>query len=116
VIIVYDITERSTFDKVRGWIDSVLENKDDVKMILVGNKVDLDNHREIQKDEGKAFAEKSSNIPFFETSAKANISIDECVMLLVKEIIGSERRNNKSKGNSIDIKSPGGKHSLCCYS
>jgi len=115
VIIVYDLTERSTFDKVRGWIDSVLENKDDVNMILVGNKVDLDNHREVQKDEGKAFAEKS-HIPFFETSAKANISIDECVMLLVKEIIRSDRRNNKTKGNSFDIKSPARKYSLCCYS
>jgi GTPase SAR1 family protein len=104
---------------VRGWIDSVLENKDGVSMILLGNKVDLDNHREVQKEEGEKFAKKSKNVSFFETSAKENISIDECIMLLVKEVMNSERRKNfdKSKGDSIDINSSSdGNSYLCCYS
>jgi Ras-related protein Rab-1A len=118
VIVVYDITERSTFDRVRGWIDSVLENKDSVNMILVGNKIDLDNHREVQKEEGMGFALKSSNIPFYETSAKENIEIDHCIMDLVREIMNSERRKNKTKGDSLDnLNTPDTNSSYaCCYS
>ncbi len=115
VIVVYDITERSTFDKVRGWIDSVLENKDDVNMILLGNKVDIDNYREVQKEEGEAFAYKSNKIPFFETSAKANIGIEDCIMLLVKDVMNSSKRKNLSKKNSIDLNQSKPRSNFCCY-
>ena len=87
-------------------------------MILVGNKIDLDNHREVQKEEGKDFALKSNNIPFYETSAKENIEIDHCIMDLVREIMNSERRRNKTKGDSLDnFNTPDGNSSYaCCYS
>jgi GTPase SAR1 family protein len=87
-------------------------------MILVGNKIDLDNHREVQKEEGKEFAVKSNNIPFYETSAKEDIGIDQSIMDLVKDIMNSDRRKNKTKGDSLEsFNTPDSNSSYaCCYS
>ena len=53
-------------------------------MVLVGNKIDLS--REVLTDEGKKVAE-FHNIPFFETSAKTEIGVQECFQRLIKDVI-----------------------------
>ena len=57
-------------------------------MILIGNKIDLT--REVKTEEGQAIANKYK-IPFFETSAKENINIRECVMSLVNIVVETQK-------------------------
>jgi small GTP-binding protein len=84
-ILVYDVNSRSSFEKVQEWMQSVLNNtNDNVKIALVGNKIDL--KREVSYEEGKNFADLHK-LFFFETSAKENIGIDKMIRTLTSEII-----------------------------
>ena len=75
--IVYDISERKTFDNVITWVK---ECKDmcykDILIVLIGNKSDLEGKRGVSYDEGEKFA-NDNNLLFFETSAKDGTNINE---------------------------------------
>eukprot|EP01092_Planopodium_desertum_P011491 TRINITY_DN5227_c0_g5_i4.p1 TRINITY_DN5227_c0_g5~~TRINITY_DN5227_c0_g5_i4.p1 ORF type:complete len:100 (+),score=2.13 TRINITY_DN5227_c0_g5_i4:62-361(+) len=66
---VYSITMRDTFTAVNRFYDHILSVKgtDDVPLILVGSKCDLESEREVPTSEGQALGEKYK-VPFFETS------------------------------------------------
>jgi small GTP-binding protein len=79
------VTNKSSFEKVQEWVQSVYDNTDrSIKMILVGNKIDL--NREVSTEEGKKLAE-FYKVPFFETSAKENIGITESVRKVIKDVL-----------------------------
>jgi len=76
-IVVYDISRRDTFDNVINWIeDCKLNSPKSVFIILVGNKSDLEEDRQVTTEEGEEFANRYG-IRFFETSAKNSININE---------------------------------------
>ncbi|KAK8792828.1 hypothetical protein WA158_004992 [Blastocystis sp. Blastoise] len=81
-VLVYDITQRKTFENVEIWIESLRENTQiNPELVLVGNKCDLESYREVSKKEGRDLAKKY-NIPFFETSAALNIFVDKTFLAL----------------------------------
>ena len=61
-------------------------------MILVGNKCDLEKHREVPKEKGENMA-KQWRIPFLESSAKARINVDEVFHTVVADIRQLEKAN-----------------------
>lgn len=87
VLLVYSIISRRSFEELSRFYNLVLEAKDDVSfpMVLVGNKSDLPDQREVDIKEGQYLAE-SWGIPFFETSAKTNVNVTECFYQCVREI------------------------------
>ena len=85
-IIVYDITRKLTFDNIDKWIADLKINGDENIMIfLVGNKSDLNNNREVSKDEGINKSEKY-NVPFLETSALQGDNIDRVFEELIQTV------------------------------
>ena len=72
IFIVYDINKESSLNDVENWINFVKNNCNNPKMILIGNKSDLE--RKITYENGCDFAKKN-NLIFFETSAKTNHNI-----------------------------------------
>jgi len=84
VVICYDVTNRKSFEKIQEWINSISDNAStSIKMVLVGNKIDLS--RDVTKDEGKKLAE-NYKIPFFETSAQTDEGINECFRKLITDV------------------------------
>ena len=74
--LVYDITNELSFEKIEFWHKCVKQySNNDVSLILVGNKCDLDEQRVITKEMGKEKA-KNMNCPFFETSALSDENIN----------------------------------------
>ena len=96
IIFVYDITKKSTFTNIKNWFQDAESKTDDFKSIIVGNKIDLNDERTVTPEEGQNFANKK-NCPFFESSAKDKINIDEIFLTLLKEIL-------KNKKDVIDSK------------
>ena len=87
IFLLYDITERESFHKINNWIESIRDIKEDnFPVILIGNKCDKEEERDIDKEEGQKLAEKNG-FPFFETSCKEGNNIEESVKLLVFDII-----------------------------
>ena len=108
IIMVFDITKKETFDHIINWMADIDKfAKQGVLRILVGNKCDLENQREVNKDEGLAFADKYG-IQYFETSAKETINIESLFIdttkyLLSKQVQKAGNNNNSNNGNSFGI-------------
>ncbi|CAO3670600.1 hypothetical protein G6F70_003948 [Rhizopus microsporus] len=74
-VVVYDITNRNSFLNTSKWIDDVrAERGTDVIIVLVGNKTDLNDRRQVTVEEGEKKA-RDYNIMFIETSAKAGYNV-----------------------------------------
>jgi len=76
-VVVYDITNIVSFNQTNKWIDDVrAERGNDVIIMLVGNKTDLADKRQVSIDEGEKKA-KELNVMFIETSAKAGYNVKQ---------------------------------------
>jgi len=87
-LIVYSITTQTSFEAVTKFRNSILrvqEDKADIPIVLVGNKKDLEEDREVSTEDGKALASKFG-CDFLEASAKTNTNVNESFFLLVKGI------------------------------
>jgi small GTP-binding protein len=77
VILVYDVTMRESFQNVSMWLEKVVEYANaHVASMLIGNKCDDREKRQVTKEEGMELAEKNGML-FFETSAKLGMSSDD---------------------------------------
>ena len=87
IILIYDITQRNTFENVIKWIEQIREEASDkVPIILVGNKIDEVDKRAVNTEEGEKMAQ-DFGIPFFECSAKSGENIDATFKELVKKAV-----------------------------
>ncbi|KAJ0443374.1 putative small GTP-binding protein [Helianthus annuus] len=85
-LLVYDISRRQTFDSIGRWLNELHTHSDmNVVSILVGNKSDLKDAREVSTEEGKMLAE-SEGLFFMETSALDSSNVTAAFETVVKEI------------------------------
>ena len=91
-MLVYDITRRETFTHVTKWLDDVRTNSSkNVTVILIGNKKDLEDKRQVSYEEGEAFA-KENGLMFLETSAKTAYNVVESFNLSAQCILNNIER------------------------
>ena len=95
--IVYDVTRFSSFETVERWI-SELKNatEEKISIVMIGNKIDLKNNREVKTEDGEAKA-ISLGISFFETSAMDYKSVDRAFVALLTNIYYQSKTKNISK-------------------
>ena len=95
-LVVYDITQKKTFENIEKWVNDLKAAGDPkITIILIGNKNDLDDKRQVSKDQGEEKA-RSFGCAFLETSAYSGDNIDKAFNLMVKEIY--EKFSNDSTG------------------
>jgi small GTP-binding protein len=120
--IVYDITNRLTFESVDKWIQDLNLNSDkNITLLLIGNKKDLADKREVTTEEGEEKA-KSFGLAFLETSALTGENIDKVFDYILKEVftkITIEKKNSGeidyiNIGKNIEINDQTEKTSTCC--
>ena len=104
---VFSITDRETFVAMNEFREQILRVKVDeqIPIMLVGNKVDLEDQREVRRDEGASLA-RSWGVPYEETSAKTKQNVDKVFYDLVITVKdrkdaqnggGQKRRKKKRK-------------------
>ncbi|XP_072900113.1 ras-related protein Rab-6A isoform X4 [Hemitrygon akajei] len=103
-VVVYDITNVNSFQQTTKWIDDVrTERGSDVIIMLVGNKTDLADKRQITTEEGEQRA-KDLNVLFIETSAKIGYNVKQLFRRVAAALPGMESTQDKSREDMIDIK------------
>ena len=131
IVIVFDITDRDSFDHVKIWMQDIDKfAKQGVMRILVGNKCDLEHQRAVTKEEGNEMALKYG-IKYIETSAKDTVNIEELFVDTTKNLMNKQQQNLKNLGGNnssntygIDLTNSGNKNeenkgnnggSFCCF-
>ncbi|KAM9462302.1 ras-related protein Rab-40B [Clarias gariepinus] len=110
VILVYDITNRWSFDGIDRWIKEIDEHAPGVPKILVGNRLHLAYKRQVTTENAQAFAERLG-VTFFEVSPLCNFNITESFTELARIVLmrhGMERLWRPNKVLSLQ--------DLCCRS
>ena len=104
VFLMYDITNFKSFDSISEWIKNIYEKKDEnFPLILIGNKCDLKDEREVSEEEGLETAEKYKTT-YFETSVKEGINVEEAIDELINKIIAQKKEEENSKDKKDEIK------------
>ena len=104
ILLLYDVTNRDSFKNLESWLIEIEKNaKEKVLKILIGNKCDLGEDREITIEEGKAFALRNG-MEFMETSAKMNTNVTEAFETLGKLMIEFNSKSNNLTQNRKDTK------------
>ena len=111
ILLLYDITNKDSFKNLESWLIEIEKNASpNVLKILIGNKNDLENDRDIKYEEGQAFANRNG-MQFIETSAKMNTNVNEAFETLAKLMIqfSSEKKSpNTNKNESKTLKAGSG--------
>ena len=103
IFLVYDVTERKSFEKITEWMKTILSynTKEKIGLILLANKVDSE-IREVNTEEGGNLA-KEFGIKYFETSALNNYNLDEAFSCMVDEIATKKKIEVKSDKNRVTL-------------
>ncbi|ODV93059.1 hypothetical protein PACTADRAFT_52181 [Pachysolen tannophilus NRRL Y-2460] len=117
IILVYDVTDERSFHSIKNWYQTVNQHaNDDAQLILVGNKCDDQDSRQVSKEEAEALAEEL-HIPFIEASAKSNENVDAIffkLARLIEEKIGSTGGAIGDGSGGINVGSGNSSKSSCC--
>jgi small GTP-binding protein len=75
IFLIFDVSQKTTYDHLNDWIKFINNIENSGIIIVVGNKIDLDDRREVNNDDGEKFC-KENNYEYFEVSAKDGTNID----------------------------------------
>eukprot|EP00914_Ancora_sagittata_P033772 GHVO01068224.1.p1 GENE.GHVO01068224.1~~GHVO01068224.1.p1 ORF type:complete len:209 (+),score=31.34 GHVO01068224.1:117-743(+) len=101
-VVVYDITNANSFQQTSKWIDDVrTERGTDVIIMLVGNKTDLSDKRQVSTEEGERKA-KELGVMFIETSAKAGYNVKQLFRRVAAALPGMEQK--EATKDDIELK------------
>ena len=101
IILIYDVTDESSFKAVPDWVQSAREKKgENYPMIILGNKIDLEDERKVKTEDGEELAQKYG-LDFYEISNKENVNIENAILTLVKKILVYIEQNGKKEINSL---------------
>ena len=115
VIIMYDITNRSSFENINKWLYLLSQNVSDKAKILVWSKLGLSEEKRIvTEEEGQNLADKN-NMPFYETSSKTGENVEKIFFTLAQNIYENLSNENINDNASVKIiQNPERKKRGCC--
>ena len=87
IIILFDITNETSFINLKNWMSQIKEScGEDIPILLVGNKIDLEDNRVINKERAMEYA-NNENIEYIEVSSKTGENINKALTSLLQKIL-----------------------------
>jgi len=109
-LLVYSILSKQSFENCETWLEELVTHADPgILVMLVGNKTDMEQQREVSTDEAKDFAHQNK-LSFIETSAKDSTNVSEAFERLIQEIykqVNSPHRDGESDSEDAEPRTPG---------
>ncbi|XP_071516450.1 uncharacterized protein [Panulirus ornatus] len=93
LLLLYDVMNKNSYDNTRAWLAEVHEYaQDDVVIMLIGNKCDVNGERVVRREDGERLA-REYNVVFMETSAKTGLNVDLAFMAIARELKARKSNN-----------------------
>ena len=95
-VLVFDVTVAKTFENLDCWREEFLiqagpKNPEDFPFIVIGNKIDKEDKRVISEKRALAWCAQKGNIPYFETSAKEGIKVEQAFQTIARDALKGEQ-------------------------
>ncbi|CAG5957993.1 ras-related protein Rab-8B [Menidia menidia] len=107
IMLVYDICNEKSFDNIKNWIRNIEEHaSSDVEKMILGNKCDMSDRRQVSKDRGEKLA-IDYGVKFLETSAKSGLNVEEAFYTMGRDILhnlSSKTTDNSGGGSGKPVK------------
>ena len=103
-LLVYDITDKNSFEECKNYYNETIKEKckENIKVVLLGNKTDLEDQRQVPSEEGANFASKN-NYTFLETSCLKNTNVAGAFETLIEMTnIDSKKEDSEQKGAKLN--------------
>ena len=123
ILFVYDVTNKESFVNIKNWIKDTENIDKEIKGLIIGNKIDLEEERKISLEDLEEIGQKY-NKPFIETSAKTGVNVNECFETLIDELFKNKsideiksmylRKNKNDLSISTKKTNVKGKGGGCC--
>lgn len=114
ILIVYDVTDHESFDRVSKWIEEVRAYVPTVPLIILGNKADLESERAVTVEEGKELAERHKLV-CVETSAKESTNIESTFVEFARQLIKDQESRPKPEVTSqVNVGTVQPQRGMCC--
>ena len=104
IVLVYAVDDKKSFENIQSWVEDVKNNTNgNPKFLLVGNKCDLEEERQVSREEAEKYA-KDNGMKFFEVSAKTGTNInDDMFNSIIQDLLDNMEAEEKEK---IQVKNP----------
>lgn len=103
ILLVYDVTDKKSFQHVNTWMSQIKDYADlDVDLILIGNKCDLADDRQVTVEEGRQLAAQYG-IHFHETSAKNNVDVEPSFLDVATLVKNRIQKNDNERNNDNEV-------------
>ncbi|GMM33664.1 Rab family GTPase [Saccharomycopsis crataegensis] len=123
-VLVYDVTNAKSFEHLGFWKDEFLiqaniKNPNSFPFVVLGNKIDIDeSKRTVANKKAMQWCEEKGNIPYFETSAKEAVNIDQAFDIVARNAFQQELENeaefNEDYSDAINIQLDGDQGGCAC--
>jgi len=106
-VLVFDVTKPKTFDNLDSWKDEFLiqagpRDPDNFPFVVLGNQIDKDG-RVVAQKRALAWCQAKGNIPYFETSAKEAINVDQAFQVIARNALKQESEEDIYLPDTIDV-------------
>ncbi|XP_028306036.1 ras-related protein Rab-8B [Gouania willdenowi] len=107
IMLVYDISNEKSFENIKNWIRNIEEHAtSDVEKMILGNKCDMTDRRQVSKDRGEKLA-IDYGVKFLETSAKSSLNVEEAFYTMGRDILhnlSTKNTDNNTGGSGKPVK------------
>lgn len=116
-VLVFDVNSAKSFDTLDGWrheflIQASPREPETFPFVVLGNKVDLgEDRRMVPSKRAQAYCQSQGQLPYFETSAKESINVEEAFQVIARQALLQEENETEYAGDfngpiGIDLSEP----------
>jgi Ras-related protein Rab-7A len=110
-VLVFDVNVPKTFENLDSWRDEFLiqagpRDPDNFPFVVLGNKIDLEDQRRVSAKRAQNWCTQKGNIPYFETSAKENIEVEQAFQKIAKDALTQDEDVNLDFPPPIKLDAP----------
>lgn len=117
IFLAYDVTDANSFRDLETWLEDIrLYARENVDIMLIGNKVDLNSARKLSYSDAKEYADRQ-RMPYIETSAKNNVNVDQAFTRITMAACATKAQASEKRSAAQKTTFPEssqGSQSGCC--